>query len=190
MSPTDVKISESNILRGTRGNLNEAAADAAGMVLRVGLRRGAGSPLVAVPPVPWGHTHLQKLCRGPGVVGRVHGPSPAPQTNGFPWVGQLSPPPQTRMPYLHRVRPPHQPLPHLLSLSGPVPTHPEPSAALPWSPQPLRPCTPSRHIPPQPPSTHTAHAGPATPRRCCPPLSHPPGSQQPIAPRGPAGEPG
>lgn len=97
MSPTDVKTSESNILRGTRGNLNEAAADAAGMVLRVGLRRGAGSPLVAVPPVPWGHTHLQKLCRGPGVVGRVHGPSPTPQTNGFPWVGQLSPPPETRV---------------------------------------------------------------------------------------------
>lgn len=34
------------------------------MVLGVGLQWGAGSPLVAVPPVPWGHTHLQKQFRG------------------------------------------------------------------------------------------------------------------------------
>ena len=69
---------------------------AAGVVLSVGLWWAAGSLLVTVPSVPWGHSHQQKQFRGQGIVGRVHGPFPSPQVSGFPQVGRLQPP-QTRV---------------------------------------------------------------------------------------------
>lgn len=76
MSLADVKMAERNILRGTRGNLNEVAAalvpeghswDAA----ESGLQWGAGSLLVMVPPAPWGHSHLPKQFGDQGIMGKA-----------------------------------------------------------------------------------------------------------------------